>query len=694
MKINFLLFIICVFSITLNAQNEEVLYCGQVKAREKLFRQHSGAEELANKATAKLNEETQNTEESRGGGLTVYIIPVVFHIIHDNGPENVSDEQIQSALEVLNRDFRKLNMDTSAIVEQFLDVAGDTYIEFRLATIDPNGNCHSGINRVESELTYDGYSNDFKSLSYWPRNSYYNIWVCNSIGDNTAGYAYLPGDVNSPFSADQDGVVLKHNYTGDMGTSNAFRSRTITHETGHWLNLYHTWGPTNSPGDDANCDYDDLVNDTPNCIGATTCNLTMEACSGNELANIQNYMEYSYCSNMFTLGQRTRMRSALQSNTAQRNQLITAANLLETGVTDPPLCLAAFNSVNTSVCEGATVQFTDLSYHNVTQWTWNFGDGSAALSGTDPAVHQNPTHTYANAGTYNVTLTVSNGSDQLSSTTNSFISVFPSNSNAAPFSEGFENTWPGSNWGIYNEGGNETWEVTPTAEFSGDKSLKLRNFNNDISSGHDVLYSTTFDLTGATVAYLEYKWAYANKVAETDDALRISVSGDCGQTWSLRKIRKGLSSLPTSDPINSQFTPTSTTQWDSEIITLTNADWFNPNFRVKFDFEGKGGNNLFLDDINITSDSQVSVNENKTNVLSNVYPNPAEEHMTLELVLLNTENISVMLYDATGKLCQTVQNGLLTSGAHYLNINKPAAGVYVLTITSNRQTTQQKVVFK
>ena len=113
-----------------------------------VFQCPSGAREAAEEADQRLEEETQAFEDFNRDELI--IIPVVFHVIHYNGPENISDEQIYSGIEVMNRDFRKLNPDTADVITEFEDIAADSEIEFRLAQIDPDGNCHTGINRIVS----------------------------------------------------------------------------------------------------------------------------------------------------------------------------------------------------------------------------------------------------------------------------------------------------------------------------------------------------------------------------------------------------------------------------------------------------------------------------------------------------------------------------------------------------------------
>jgi PKD repeat protein len=681
--LSLVLALLCIPFVSAQTIDKPTYFCGQPALRAKLYHQHPHLDPPQDEVTY--------TSANRGGDTEVYIIPVVFHVIHEGGTENISAEQIASAIEVLNRDFRKQNADTSAIVDAFVDLAADTHIEFRLATKDPDGNCHPGINRVVSDLTNDGFNDEMKELVYWPRNKYMNIWVCKTIGGNTLGFTNLPGDVSPNWLAWTDGIVVKSDCLGLIETGNVAYSRTLTHEIGHWLNLYHTWGPTNSPAEADNCNFDDFVDDTPLTVGYVSCNTNGASC-GSALDNVQNYMEYSFCSRMFTYGQRTRMRNALTSSTAGRNNLHTTSNLIATGVINPPLCLAQFSSEQNSICSDNGVQFYDDSYHGVTSWSWNFGDGNV-LTGTDPLVHQNPVHIYSTPGTYSVTLTVGNGNEELNTSISSYITVYPTGQLSSNFVEGFENTWPGNNWSIYNAPSNDTWEVTPTASYTDDKSLKLRNFNNIEIGSLDVLYSATFDMSMADTIYLSYKWAYASKIAETDDKLRISVSGDCGQTWSLRKVRKGLTNLPTSDPQNSQFTPTSLAQWNGETLTLLNTDWFTSNFRVKFEFEGLGGNNFFLDDINISSSQAVHVDELNPFIPYRLYPNPATSDAQLELTQTNGAAYQVEVYNAQGALCYSTTT---KAGSNQTSITIPhqAAGLYTISIQQGQAQRSVKLIFE
>jgi hypothetical protein len=201
------------------------------KRQKGLFKRFPSAEVDADLANRKLEKETEEAHYRSGGNDELYIIPVVFHVIHNYGAENISDDQIYDAINILNRDFRKLNADTSFIVEEFADIAADIDIEFRLATLDPEGNCHPGINRIVSEETYVGDNEELSDLISWPRNSYLQIWVVNYAA-GAAGYTNLPGSVNNVWAASEDGIVLKSDYCGSIGTSDLSHSRTLTHEVG------------------------------------------------------------------------------------------------------------------------------------------------------------------------------------------------------------------------------------------------------------------------------------------------------------------------------------------------------------------------------------------------------------------------------------------------------------------------------
>ncbi|MCE3259719.1 MAG: hypothetical protein K0S12_1360 [Bacteroidetes bacterium] len=341
-----------------------------------------------------------------------YTIPVVFHILHTNGAENISDFQVLDAVKILNLDFRKVNPDTVLIVPPFKSIAADSKIEFHLATKDPLGNCTNGIlHHYDANTIWDG---DFQEYVYtWDPTKYLNIYVVKVITFGAAGYTYLPGTV----SGAEDAIVILQDYTGSIGTGSPSKSRALTHEVGHWLGLEHVWGWSNTPG--VQCG-DDGIPDTPITKGHQSCQLTSNACTPGVVENVQNYMEYAYCSNMFTSDQASVMQSVLDPF-GYRDNLSSPSNLVATGVTNPSTCVPVsnFNSSNYAyeVCSGNSILFKDYSTNGaVTAYNWS-ATGSATVA--TPSASSTLVY-FPSAGIYTVSLQVQNsaGSSSSSKTVN------------------------------------------------------------------------------------------------------------------------------------------------------------------------------------------------------------------------------------------------------------------------------------
>lgn len=663
------------------AQSAGHHFCGTSVANEKAFRENPDAL----RAKQELELHTQNFNENRQKSQPpVYIIPVVFHILHEYGSENISDAQVEDAIRVMNEDYRKLNADTTNTVAAFKPIAADCEIEFRLARLDPNGNCTNGIDRIVSSLTNSG--DDDAKLNPWPRSKYLNIWVVKNIASGAAGYSMYPSAVSGGWGAAVDGIMVLSTYVGAIGTSSQTRSRTLTHEAGHWMNLAHTWGDSNSPGLAANCQDDDSVSDTPNTVGWTSCNLNGATC-GSPLDNVQNYMEYSYCSNMFTAGQRSRMRSALTSGTAQRNNLWTSNNLNATGVnvSPAPLCapIADFSSDGVSVCANSPVQFSDESWNGAsTAWSWSFPGGNPSSS-----TLQNPTVVYATPGVYNVSLTATNAAGNNTETKNSYIQVesVTADIGGNQFAESFENiSLSTANWQVVNNAG-PAWSIVTNTGFVGTKSLRLYNLNSQIGAVDDII-SPSVDLTQFTSPRLYFRYAYA-QLPNSDagaNSLEVWVSDNCGKTWTKRKTLTG-TGLATSAATSSLFTPVagSTTQWKQDNISL--SSFVNDsNVRFMFRFIAGSGNNIFLDDININAPT--SLNEYQNNVEAvNIFPNPLSENSTLEFDLIQSGPVSVKVLDVLGRECVQVFSGKMNVGLQRFTLERnlfPASGIYLLQINT------------
>ncbi|QNL22752.1 T9SS type A sorting domain-containing protein [Hyphobacterium sp. CCMP332] len=243
-------------------------------------------------------------------------IPVVFHVIHNGGAENIALSQIESQIRILNEDFRRIPGTNG------FGPGVDTKIEFFLAQKDPNGNCTDGVVRVQSSLTNHTPSQaaQLKALSWWDNTRYLNFWVVNTMG-GVLGYATFPGGTPA-----LDGIVCADEYVGDEGTSSGTGpyglGRTATHEIGHWLELFHTF--------QGGCTGGDQCADTPPVDNPNFGCATGHVSCGN-VDQVENYMDYSDdpCFDRFTADQLGRMNSAL---TQFRSLMLDSMNAINAGL--------------------------------------------------------------------------------------------------------------------------------------------------------------------------------------------------------------------------------------------------------------------------------------------------------------------------------------------------------------------------
>jgi hypothetical protein len=278
----------------------------------------------------------QNKASARTGATEAeekIIIPVVVHVVHDTrslavgGPNNpnISNAQIRSQIDVLNEDYQRKEGTPGFNTNP---VGANVNIEFRLADRNPTGGSTSGITRNYSPRA-DFATTEMGLLSeiaYWPSDRYLNIWVTD-LSENFIGYAQFPDMTGLDGLAPQnglpmtDGVVIDYSAFGlitDPNNKNVYnQGRTTTHEVGHWLGLLHTWGDVICDGSDCFCG-EDFISDTPPAgepNETTLCRELFSTCTGVQTRNMtENFMDYSpdKCMNVFTQGQKERIRQVLQ----------------------------------------------------------------------------------------------------------------------------------------------------------------------------------------------------------------------------------------------------------------------------------------------------------------------------------------------------------------------------------------------
>ena len=274
------------------------------------------------------------TTQRVNGLPEVITIPVVFHILYHTPDQNIERTGLERLIAALNRDFNKRNADTSNIPSVFRPYATSMGFEFKIATMDPQGVGTSGVVRKYTPISYWMSDDKMKfSASYgddaWDSKSYLNIWICNM--KDVLGYSTLPG-----MDPKKDGIVLGlEDLFAHHGTTPVVNDlRTIVHEAGHWLNLYHIWG-------EGYCG-DDKVDDTPKQGSYTPgCpNGTRVTCSNGPIGDMyMNFMDFTddVCMNMFTNGQRKRARILFEAG-GPRNSILYSKGLNTSTVpaTQPP----------------------------------------------------------------------------------------------------------------------------------------------------------------------------------------------------------------------------------------------------------------------------------------------------------------------------------------------------------------------
>jgi hypothetical protein len=232
-------------------------------------------------------------------------IPVVVNVLYRTTAENISNAQIQSQIDVLNKDFNALNTDYNSVPALFAGVKANIGITFVLDQVIRKSTTKTswGTNDAMKKTAQGGLAPTSPTTKL-------NMWSC-VIGGGILGYAQFPGGASST-----DGVVIDPKYFGLSGTANApFNlGRTATHEVGHWMNLRHIWG-------DATCGSD-LVSDTPT---HNTANYGVPAyphystCSGTPVEMTMNYMDYvdDAAMYMFSTGQKNRISAIFTTGGAR-----------------------------------------------------------------------------------------------------------------------------------------------------------------------------------------------------------------------------------------------------------------------------------------------------------------------------------------------------------------------------------------
>ena len=673
----------------------------------------------------------QNQASAIIGG--VYYIPVVVHVIH-NGEAvgtgtNVSFAAIQSQIDVLNEDFRKILGSNGWNTHPD---GADTQIEFCLAQRRPDGSAfpagEPGINRINRNTvgftappysqaymnatikTYTYNNNNPTATRGWDPAKYMNIWLANLSG-GLLGYAQFP---QSPLggmgcgnqAAATDGVVFLYNsigkstITGFAGPYN--EGRTATHEIGHWLGLRHIWG-------DGGCTVDDFCNDTPEAGAANYgCPTGTNSCTGAPDAGvdmIENYMDYTddLCMNIFTNDQKMRMRTVLENSPLR-------VSLINSDACTPPLAVDAsvvdiinpkgdncVGSITPSVTlknrgsgalTSAIISYKiDNGAPTTFAWTGNLASGATATVSL-PAFT-----TTAGQHMFKAYSSLPNGSaDQATAFDTSGIGFMVSTGISAPFTETFDGgTFPPDVRWVVENTNNDCYEwvgasATSITGVFNNNAAQFPGFGNTSGSTENLITPIFTLPCNATAANLQFDVAYRrrNNTTANYERLYVEISENCGTTWNATPIydKAGTTLQVLTATLASYYTPVGTTDWRTETINLlpfVTTTSKNVKFRIRA--VAANGNNIYIDNLkfNATTPVEIALNQTSTNIFddgfSNVGSVSAGNSSTVTYTITNTGTSNLTL---TGPISVTGTG--FTLGSTFGTTTIPAGGTTTFSI--------------
>ncbi|MBA2612434.1 MAG: T9SS type A sorting domain-containing protein [Bacteroidetes bacterium] len=712
-------------AVTGFSQGDKIQPCNTYAAMEYYWKTTPGAKEKFDAAQADLQEKYLQAEKAKASGTNKtaavqYTVPVVFHVLHKGGPENITDAQCISALNQMNSDYGRMNADTNTIFAPFKSLYINSDIKFMLAHKDPSGNCTSGIEHIYN-LKTDWDQTGANSASYysgicWDPTKYLNIIIVKQIiptgtvtgGGTIVGYTHLPGQYAA---GDLRDAIVYNN--GFLSGTNA---RSLSHEAGHWFSLAHTFGNTNNPGVVCGSSAGgDGVSDTPDtkgnfstCPASSTntnyiCTSPNPGNPNNYYQNVENIMDYSSCPKNFTSGQTTKMRTALASPTAGRSNIISAGNHIATDVDGLGNCTPIANflpflnsNISYSVCSGGSLVMKDFSYNAViTGYAWAADNGAVIAASTASTT----SISFPNQGITTITLTVSNaqGSNV------KVIQVMVLNGTAVitgNYMESFEtpNVTP-PNWSVGNPDAAVTWAQNTLSARNGVGSFYIDG-STDQFGQVDYLYMPVMDVVNNPNNIFTFSYAYARKTSAYMDKLVLQGSLDCGANWKDVVNLNAASMAANSGGVDpNPFIP-GASQWVDVDVTQYPywSDYMNtPSASFRFVFTedplNGNGNNIFLDAVNFTSPN--GLNELTKIYKLNIFPNPSNGEVTIKFNLNDAATVGVNVVDVLGRDVLPATSANYGGGDQSIAINKNSTlskGIYFVNLNINGTKLSKKLV--
>ncbi len=360
------------------------------------------------------------------------------------------------------------------------------------------------------------------------------------------------------------------------------------------------------------------------------------------------------------------------------------------------LPVAGFYTENRFECSGNAIHFYDTSLYTPISWNWEFTPNTVNfIEGTSPT-SQNPIVEFEGTGAYGVKLTVANVNGSAEASINNYIHL---GGVAAPFMEDFENMQDKAYiWAIDNPDGEITWTLDELSD--GNHTMFMNFFDYKKLHARDYLISPPINLSNLDLAILRLNYAYTDRLS-LHDSLIISVSGNCGESWTrvYANADDGNGSFITAEQDLESFVPQTADDWcgsgyGAECINMDISAYAGqPNIRLRFESYNFYGNNMYLDNIEITNDITAVFEEQNNSSDIQLYPNPAQGFVEISGQLPEGE-ARISLVDVRGKTVLETSRTLTKGTKERLELGDIAAGIYLLRIESGNSTSNRSLIVK
>ncbi|WNJ17371.1 M43 family zinc metalloprotease [Pontibacter sp. G13] len=642
-------------------------------------------------------ESGQLAQISGRSACDLYVIPVVVHVVFQDPQYDISLAQIQSQLDILNEDYRRI---PGTAGDGF---GADARIQFCLATIDPDGNPTTGITRTQSFLSNHLIAQEgvLKNLIGWNDSSYLNIWVVQQIldasGEPILGYATPPWSTSNYLS----GLVIAADNFGNTGVvlPPYDQGRTATHEVGHFLGLYHTFegGNVCAGSHVDNCLQEgDRVCDTPaesqpkfGCPASPGNSCLESPCD--QVDPFRNFMNYvdDVCMNEFTQGQVDRMHFFLSDASSPRSMLSTPQNLSATGCVQASLTehppIAGFGADRIALKVGESLQLSDESTGCITQWQWSFPGANISQS-TSSA----PVVSYFQAGLYPITQVVSNAAGADTLERHQFV-VVSDTFRGFPWYQSFETAGPVPDWVAGGLSDSLNWQQTDLAAIDGLHSMYIRGFEADLCGARADLISEPISLPVGEAVGLSFRYAYQIRTVHAADADELLVQIEDTMTGAFIDTlwwESGFDLATVPGALETgEFIPQNAADWRQIALDLGDYTASTP-LRIRFRFLGKGGQNLYLDEFKTLGVNPVDpTHPSQWNL--KVAPNPMKSEGRIFIQAPSAQVVHVQLFDLSGKSVDVSRSYQTEPGTIEIPFpdhwNSLSPGMYVLHMQSGTE---------